>query len=61
MKEIAHKRAYVAPQLEEFEYEVEHGFASSTNLRIANSETVSEIQDPTLGSSIGENYHGEWF
>ena len=28
--------------------------------RIASSETVSELQDNTMGGN-GENYHGEWF
>lgn len=52
------KKAYVAPLLEVFEYEVEQGFAQS-NVRIDhvyNTEEITEITDKT-----GQNYHGEWF
>jgi len=51
------KKAYVAPLLEVFEYEVERGFAASNvQLPVYNNEEVTEITDKT-----GQNYHGEWF
>lgn len=51
------KKAYVAPLLEVFEYEVEQGFAASNvQLPVYNNEEVTEITDKT-----GQNYHGEWF
>lgn len=55
------KMPYEKPLLEVFEYEVERGFAASPQNRIASSETVSELQDNTIGGGQGENYHGEWF
>jgi|GEM_PF-2623257 hypothetical protein len=51
---------YEPPELDVYDYEVEHGFTVSPEERIASSETVSELQDNTMGGN-GENYHGEWF
>lgn len=55
------KVPYQPPQLELFEYEVEHGFADSPDATTL-TETFSEINDASgVGGSGGENFHGEWF
>ena len=60
------KRAYLPPELDIYQYEVEHGFAESPEATTMG-ETFSEINDQTEitpGGDIGhagENYHGEWY
>lgn len=53
------KRAYLPPELDIYQYEVEHGFAESPEATTMG-ETFSEINDSGLGTA-GENYHGEWY
>lgn len=60
------KLAYVAPELDVYEYVVERGFAESPEATTMG-ETFSEINDgsemdPNDGlGHAGENYHGEWY
>ena len=60
MNTIHQKPSYIQPELDIYEYVVERGFEESIRSRVANSETVSELQENTR-SENGENYHGEWF
>lgn len=59
MNRQGHKAPYVPPELDPYEYEVEHGFATSPAATTL-TETFSEINDPSRGDG-GENFHGEWF
>ncbi len=59
MKSKGQREAYLPPLLETYEYEVEHGFATSPDATTL-TETFSEINDNS-NSDGGENFHGEWF
>ena len=52
------REAYLPPELDVYEYEVEHGFATSPDATTL-TETFSEINDSDADG--GENFHGEWF
>ena len=54
------KLPYLAPELDIYEYMVEHGFAVSPETS-TRGETFSEINDQSELGHAGENYHGEWF
>ncbi len=66
--DLSKKMPYVAPLLDIYQYEVEHGFAESPEA-LTMGETFSEINDqsePGPGGAggtgtAGENYHGEWY
>ncbi len=53
---------YAPPELDIYEYAVEHGFAESPEAKTMG-ETFSEINDQSEDGygHAGENYHGEWY
>lgn len=60
MNRQGRKAPYVPPELDPYEYEVEHGFATSPAATTL-TETFSEINDDSGLGGSGENFHGEWF